>query len=247
MRFGLVIIGDEILSGKRKDKHFESAVGILARRGLSVSVARYLPDDPDILTATFRRTLEEDLSIFSFGGIGATPDDHTRQCVARAAGVDLAIHEDAKREIEGQFGPDAYPHRINMGMFPIGSRIIPNSFNRIPGFSFSNHHFLPGFPSMAWSMMEWVLDNEYQHVQNFKPDIERSILVIDAPESELIPVMESCIQSYAECKVFSLPTITEDRKRRVELGVRGPSDLADKAIETIKQEIEALGFVWKDL
>ena len=149
LRIGLLIIGDEILSGKRQDRHFPKAIEIARSRGLSVSWSLYLPDEPQTITDVLVSTMARDDVVFSFGGIGATPDDHTRQCAARAAGVELAIHPDAKREIEAQFGTEAYPRRIEMGVFPVGSRIIPNAYNRIPGFSMGRHHFLPGTTRVA--------------------------------------------------------------------------------------------------
>ena len=247
MNIGLVIIGDEILSGRRKDRHLEKSIEILHARGLQVTWVNYLPDSPELLTRTFTRTLSSNDVIFSFGGIGATPDDYTRQSVADALAVDVIVHPEAKLEIESQFGKDAYPNRIKMGMFPKGSRIIPNAFNRIPGFSIQRHHFLPGFPSMAWSMMEWGLDHEYadQHVQD--RDIERSILILDVPESTLIPLMDECLELFSGCKVFSLPTITADRQRRVELGVKGNQGVVDLAFAHIKNLVSQLDCKWEEL
>ena len=90
--FGLIVIGDEILSGKRQDKHFAKIAEMLGARGLRLSWVEYLGDDRDRLTATFKRTMAAGDVVFSCGGIGATPDDHTRQCAARALGVELALH-----------------------------------------------------------------------------------------------------------------------------------------------------------
>ena len=247
MNIGLVIIGDEILSGRRKDRHLEKSIEILHARGLKVAWVNYMPDSPELLTQTFQRTLSSSDVIFSFGGIGATPDDYTRQSVADALAVDVIVHPEAKKEIEIQFGEDAYPNRIKMGMFPEGSRIIPNAFNRIPGFSVERHHFLPGFPSMAWSMMEWVLDHDYadQHVKD--RDIERSILIFDVPESTLIPLMTECLDLFSGCKVFSLPTITADKKRRVELGVKGNECVVNLAFEHLKKMVSRLDCKWEEL
>ncbi len=247
MNIGLVIIGDEILSGRRKDRHLEKSIEILHARGLKVEWTTYLPDSPELLQKTFERTLGSGDTIFSFGGIGATPDDYTRQSVADALAVDVVIHPDAKQEIENQFGGDAYPNRIKMGMFPEGSRIIPNQFNRIPGFSIKQHHFLPGFPSMAWSMMEWVLDNEYAVHHVADRDIERSILIFDVPESSLIPLMDECLNKYPGCKVFSLPTLTAERLRRVELGVKGRREVVDAAFVHLKKTVNQLDCEWTEL
>ena len=243
INFGCLIIGDEILSGKRQDRHFPKAIEITAARGLSISWSMYLPDDPQVITDVLSSTMARPDVVFCFGGIGATPDDHTRQCAARAAGVALELHPDAKREIEAQFGKEAYPRRIEMGVFPAGARIIPNAYNRIPGFSIGRHHFLPGFPSMAWTMMEWVLDSEYLDQHRDVPPVDIAIVVHDAPESQLIDLMNECLARFPACKVFSLPTLTAEG-RRIELGVRADPDQAALALELLKQGVTDLGFDW---
>jgi molybdopterin-biosynthesis enzyme MoeA-like protein len=245
LRFGVIIIGDEILSGKRQDKHFPKAIDILRQRGLGLSWGQYLPDEPETITETLKRTLADQEVVFSFGGIGATPDDHTRQCAARAAGVELALHPDAKREIEARFGAEAYPKRIEMGVFPVGSRIIPNPYNRVPGFSFRRHHFLPGFPEMAWPMMEWVLDNEYREFHRADPPVEVAIVVRDAGESQLIDLMNACIVRFPDLKLFSLPSFTPGG-RRIELGVKGEAQRANEGLEFLKQGVSKLGFAWDE-
>ena len=86
--FGAFIIGDELV-GKREDKHLSFLIAALAKRGLRLSWAQYLGDDPARLTEALRRSFASSDVVFSFGGIGATPDDHTRQCAAAALGVTL--------------------------------------------------------------------------------------------------------------------------------------------------------------
>ena len=174
--FGLIIVGDEILSGKRADKHMPKVIELLSARGLSLAYADYVGDNPDRITATLQRAFASADVVFSCGGIGATPDDHTRQCAARALGRDLSLHpeaealirermQDVAREQGVPYEPDRSDnvHRLNMGMFPAGARIIPNPYNKIPGFSCDGPgggvvHFVPGFPVMAWPMIEWVLE-----------------------------------------------------------------------------------------
>src|SRR6266568_3136889 len=99
---GLVIVGDEILSGKRADKHMPKVIELLAARGLQLGWAEYVGDAPDRITATLKRAFESGDIVFSCGGIGATPDDHTRQCAADAAGVELALHPDAEAAIRSR-------------------------------------------------------------------------------------------------------------------------------------------------
>ena len=121
MPFGALIIGDEIMRGKRQDKHMAQLIAILRSRGLTLAWCQYLGDDPELITATLRRTLAGPDIVFSFGGIGATPDDHTRACAAAAAGVDLLLHPEAEAEIRGRFGADTTPNRLKMGEFPRGA------------------------------------------------------------------------------------------------------------------------------
>jgi molybdopterin-biosynthesis enzyme MoeA-like protein len=241
--FGALIIGDEILSGKRQDKHFPKIIEILKARGLSLGWSMYLPDEPEVITAVLSSTMARDDIVFCFGGIGATPDDHTRQCAAKATGVELALHPDARREIEARFGAEAYPKRIEMGVFPLGSRIVPNPYNRVPGFSYACHHFFPGFPEMAWPMMEWVLDNEYPHLHNQQPPVDVAIVVKDAGESQLIDLMNACIARYPGVKLFSLPSFTP-AGRRIELGVKGEAKIANEALAFLQKGVSALGFAW---
>jgi len=243
-RCGLLIIGDEILSGKRQDKHFPKAIEILKARGLGPSWAMYLPDERDTITAVLTSTMARPEVVFCFGGIGATPDDHTRQAAAIAAGVALALHPDAKREIEERFGAEAYPKRIEMGVFPVGSRIIPNPYNRVPGFSYRRHHFMPGFPEMAWPMMAWLLDKEYRDFHRSRPPVDLAIVVTEAGESQLIDLMNACVARFPGLKVFSLPSFTPTG-RRIELGVRGEERLAKEALEFLRHGVSALGFPWE--
>ncbi|HEV8261005.1 MAG TPA: molybdopterin-binding protein [Burkholderiales bacterium] len=242
--FGALIIGDEILSGKRQDKHFPKIIEILKARGLGLGWSMYLPDEPAVIAAVLSSTMGREDIVFCFGGIGATPDDHTRQCAAKAAGVELALHPDAKREIETRFGAEAYPKRIEMGVFPVGSRIVPNPYNRVAGFSYARHHFFPGFPEMAWPMMEWVLDNEYPHLHNQQPPVDVAIVVKDAGESQLIDLMNACIARYPGVKLFSLPSFTP-AGRRIELGVKGEAKLANAALAFLQKGVSALSFAWE--
>jgi len=244
--FGAFIIGDELLVGKRQDKHLPFLIEALAKRGLRLSWAHYLGDDPELVTQALARTFSSSDVVFSFGGIGATPDDHTRQCAAAALGVRLKLHPEAEREIRARFGADVTPARLEMGVFPEGAAIIPNPFNRIPGFSFQGHHFVPGFPQMAWPMVEWVLDTKYKALFDRDKWSEASILVYEAGESQLIPAMEAVGRDFPGVKVFSLPSMGDDGTRRhVELGVRGDPSQVPSAIDALRHLVSQAGFPFK--
>ena len=244
--FGAFIIGDEILVGKRQDKHLAFLIEALAKRGLRLSWAQYLGDDPARLTAVLRVSLAGEGVVFSFGGIGATPDDHTRQAAAAALGVRLRLHPEAEREIRGRFGGDATPQRLMMGEFPEGATIVPNPVNRIPGFALKDHHFLPGFPQMAWPMVEWILDSKYRQLFDRDRWSEASMLVFEAGESQLIAAMEETEKQFPGIKVFSLPSMGDDGSRRhVELGVRGDPAKVQPAMETLRRLVSESGFPYQ--
>ncbi|MBE0619775.1 MAG: competence/damage-inducible protein A [Burkholderiales bacterium] len=246
MPFGAIIIGDELMRGKRQDKHMAQLIFILRSRGLALAWCEYIGDDPELITATLKRTLAGPDIVFSFGGIGATPDDYTRACAAAAAGVDLVLHPEAEAEIRGRFGADTTPNRLKMGEFPRGAATIPNDYNRIRGFSLGEHHFVPGFPIMAWPMVEWVLDNRYAHLFHRVAETEASIMVYDSAESTLTPLMEAVEAKYRGLKVFSLPSVGEGgRRRHIELGVRGAPEEVPAALEELKRGVSDTGGNWE--
>ena len=245
--FGAFVFGDEILVGKRQDKHFPWLIEALGKRGLRLAWCEHLGDEPARVALALKRSFAGDDVVFCFGGIGATPDDHTRQCAAEALGVELALHPDAEAEIRGRFGAETNPQRLKMGEFPVGSRIIPNPFNRIPGFSVRDHHFVPGFPQMAWPMLEWVLDTKYAHLVDRDRWQEASIVVLEAPESELVAVMETVGGRFAGVKVFSLPSMSDDgRRRHVELGVRGDPSQVSEAMSLLCAAVREAGYVFRE-
>ena len=257
-RFGLIIIGDEILSGKRADKHLPKFIEILAARGLSLAWAEYLGDDPQRITESLRRALASGDVVFSCGGIGATPDDHTRQCAGQALERPLVLHPEAERLIRERMQdvareqgvayepnrPDNV-HRLNMGMFPEGAQIIPNPYNKIPGFfcdgvsQETGVYFLPGFPVMAWPMAEWVLDTHYASHFRTAVHLEKSLILFGAMEATLTPLMERIEAAHPRIKVFSLPSVDHPQwGRHIELGVKGEPLAVELAYADLKQGLQ---------
>lgn len=242
--FGAYIIGDEILSGKRQDAHLAKVVSLLGERGLQLSWVHFLGDVPAQITTLLKQSMARGDIALSFGGIGATPDDLTRQCAADAAGVSIVRHPGAVANIEAQYGEGAYPKRVLMADFPNGADLIPNPVNRVAGFSINEHYFVPGFPEMGHPMAEWVLDTHYQHLFNQTDYVEKSIVVTEAGESDLIDLMNSMLKQYPGLKVFSLPK--SNQRRTTELGMKGPTALVETAMITLKTGVDALGFPWSD-
>lgn len=273
MAFGVIIIGDEILSGRRIDKHLPKVIELLTARGLALDWAEYIGDDRARITATLKRTFASGDIVFSTGGIGATPDDHTRQCAAEALGTPLELHPEAAelirariREMHGAVSgsgsgsPGAAGtslpldlntpenlHRLNMGVFPRGASIIPNGYNKIPGFSVDDHHFVPGFPVMAWPMIEWVLDTKYAHLHHAVAHAERSLYVFELMESTLTPLMEKIEADFPGVRVFSLPSVGDAERggvfarRHIDLGVKGEPEAVAAAFVKLREGVHLLG------
>lgn len=246
--FGAIIIGDEIIRGKRQDKHFARLLEVLGTRGLRLSWSLVIADERPRLTELLRHTLASRDVVFSFGGIGITPDDHTRQSVAAAANVPLQLHPDAEREIRTRCleqNTELTPERLQLGEFPAGSRIVPNPVNRMPGFSFADHHFYPGFPQMAWPMLEWTLETYYRADFHAVAEAEQAVLVREGLESVLLSLMRDIEEKYRGVRVFSLPFLGDaTRRRHIELGVRGEPAQVAAAMTDIREGVEKLGYAW---
>ena len=265
-RFGLIVIGDEILSGRRQDKHMATLIDLLNKRDLSLAWAKYVADDPEQITATLKESFASGDVVFSTGGIGATPDDHTRQCAALALGTKTELHPSAQELIAGRIQSMAEgdpiksdlntpenQHRFKMGEFPIGSEIIPNPYNQIPGFRIKEHHFVPGFPVMAAPMMAWCLDTYYKDLFHQENKVEKSFIVPKGIESTLTPLMENIEANFPGVKVFSLPSVGDASKdgvyaqRHIELGIKGNANLLDSAWIALRTGTQALGYEIHDI
>ena len=254
MQVGLIIVGDEILSGKRRDSHLARFIELLSERGMQLAWAQYLGDDRDMLTARLREAFASGDLVVSCGGIGATPDDHTRQAAAAALGRPMALHPQAReliwqriQQMAADQGktvtadePDSL-RRFEMGVFPEGAGIIPNPYNQIPGFHVDHVHFVPGFPVMAHPMMAWVLDR-YPQLHRQVDVIERSLIVQGAMEASLTPLMEAVQAQFPGIKVFSLPSVDHPQWGRcIELGVKGDAERLAAAYDALKEGVVQFG------
>ena len=257
--FGLIIVGDEILSGKRLDKHMTKVIELLSARGLSLSQVEIVGDSPKRITKMLEVAFNTPGVYFSCGGIGATPDDHTRQCAAQALGHELKLHPEAEvlirqrmmdlaKESGNAYVPD-HPdniHRLNMGVFPKGAELIHNPYNKIPGFTSvgprGTVHFVPGFPVMAWPMIEWVLDNKYKQFHQLSNTAELSLIVYGAMEAALTPHMMGIEASFPGIKVFSLRSVDHPvHGKHIELGVKGSKPIVEEAYVALKQRMIDFG------
>ena len=251
--FNLIIIGDEILHGSRQDKHFAFFKSLLESRGLKLNQVQYLPDEPDLLVKQLRRSFSDGLPTFVTGGIGSTPDDHTRQAAAAALDLPVVRHREASKFIEAvtlkrgePLDAPEHAQRLKMADFPAGAVLVPNPFNNIAGFSIREHYFFPGFPVMAHPMAEWVLDTERG---------SRSVYVFGQPESRVAPIMEYVERNYPGVRSYSLPSVGWQNadgtavKPHIEFGIKAEGGACrdlNKAWDEVLQRLRELDAELKD-
>jgi len=206
-RFFTLIIGTEILNRRREDAHFDFVSKALAKKGHKLSGSFVIEDDPELIIQTIKFIASQPNSIlFSFGGIGSTPDDHTRKCASIALrNGDFMVHKEAKKIIEDKLGKDAYPHPIKMAELPKGARLLDNPVNKMPAFSLDERYFfMPGFPQMSHPMIVKILDKLIQH----KKEIYRYTLSAKCKENIFIETMENMPKGV---EFSSLPKLIDNK------------------------------------
>ncbi|HEY5763206.1 MAG TPA: competence/damage-inducible protein A, partial [Rhodocyclaceae bacterium] len=150
-------------------------------------------------------------------------------------------------EMKSRFAGDVSTEHLQLVTFPAGAVMIPNPFNRIAGFSLGDQHFVPGFPQMAWPMIEWVLETRYAGWFNLSPRVERAIWAHgpNAYESYLLELMERVVRDYPDLRLFSLPSMGEGGQRRhLEIGVEGAPARVEAAMAAIIAGVERRGVAW---
>jgi len=219
MNFYIVIIGTEILNARREDKHFKFAQQELAKYGHEVYATFVIKDDVELMKRTYNMIKEDEKAvIFSFGGIGSTPDDLTRAVVADVfTNAPLKTNEQFKKDIINRFGDAAYPHRIHMAELPQGAELLFNPVNNMSGFSLEKRFFfVPGFPSMSHPMIADVIRKYFSHA---KQKVRKTLLA-DTSEETLIDVMQTLPKTV---ELSSLPMFI-DGKPKVELSLSGENE-----------------------
>jgi molybdopterin-biosynthesis enzyme MoeA-like protein len=209
-----VIIGSEILNGRRVDKHFDFVKNALDKRGYTLHCVEIIKDDEALIKSSFERVRADEKSkMFCFGGIGSTPDDLTRAIAAAVfRGTPLIRHTRFEKDIIEYFGERAYPNRIHMAELPEGAELLKNPVNNMSGFYLDERYFfMPGFPEMAHPMVEEVIE---RFLPQNRP-LYRKTLLAYCSEERLITIMK-LIPDDVECS--SLPMFV-NKKANVEMSV----------------------------
>ena len=216
MNFYAVIIGSEILNNTRKDKHFDFIRDELAKYGHELFASFIIKDDVELIKQTYELVKRDKKSIlFSFGGIGSTPDDLTRAISADVfTSEPLETNQKFKQDIIDRFGDDAYPHRVHMADIPVKSKLIQNPVNNMSAFYLENRFFfVPGFPSMAHPMLKNIIKEKFSKSKKKY----KLALIAQTSENTLIGLMKELPN---DIELSSLPMINNNIAS-VELSLRG--------------------------
>lgn len=241
--FGLIIVGDEVLSGRCQDVHLKQTIELLKpykqRLAWSYCVGDDLAPLTEALKTSHANAQKTNGVVFVTGGIGATPDDRTRQAAADAFGVGLTPHPKGVQLLEEKHKEPLNEHRTRLISFPEGANIIPNPINHVPGFSMHNHFFVPGFPKMAKPMFEWVMATYFKERT---PSLaqEKGIRVFGISEGDIAPIMTELDSMFTQTSSFSLPS-TQTGEHYVDVGVKSiNTQQLQASFEHLKKAIEAL-------
>lgn len=241
--FYSVIIGTELLNGRREDSHFTFLRDTLMRRGWEYKANFVVKDDVTLLENVYKLVQRDPKAVmFSFGGIGSTPDDFTREVAANAfTGKGTVRHKKAEKIILERLGDRAYPHPIRMADLPEGAELIDNPINKMPGFQLQNRFFfVPGFPQMAHPMIDEVLDRLYpKNLPKYSCNF-----IVEASEAMLIDIME---QLPDDLELSCLPAF-DGEKRTAEIYLADIDEAKlRKWCRFFKEELHKIGLKFKEI
>lgn len=237
IHFYALIIGSEILNGRREDKHFFFIKNELEKRGYSLYASFIVKDCPTLLENIFALIKNDPHSVmFSFGGIGSTPDDLTRAIASDVFTCKPPVrHKQFESDIIERFGDEAYPHRILMSDLPENSQLLRNPVNNMSGFYLQERYFfVPGFPNMAHPMIKEALERFYPELTCKE---ERLSLLAQTSENTLISIMQEVDE---DIELSSLPMFV-DGVAKVEISLAGKDTLK------LKQNFELFTLELKQL
>jgi len=218
INFYILIIGTEILNRRRVDKHFDFVASTLAPYGHKLKGSFVIEDDPELIVETIKFLASKEHSvIFSFGGIGSTPDDYTRLCASKAlSDGKLYTHEEAKNIIIETRGENLNPYSLMMAQLPKNAILLKEPYPHVPAFYLEERFFfMAGFPHMSHPFVAWIVETFFATKQAYFTQVFSA----KAKESEFIDIMEQLPQSI---DLSSLPRYDESSQSwRVTIHLKG--------------------------
>lgn len=231
----VLIIGNEILSGKTQDTNLQFLGSELARMGIALTEARVLRDDKAAIVATVNECRARYTYVFTTGGIGPTHDDITADCIAEAFGRELILHPEARERLRRR-GLELNAARLKMAHVPEGASLIDNPLSGAPGFCVENVFVMAGIPAVARGMFSTLGGQLTGGV----PIHSRNVDVF-VPEGDLAAPLEGIDREYPHVEIGSYPFFRE-RRYGANLVVRGTDeDLVEEVLQEVIAAMERLG------
>lgn len=226
----ILVIGDEILSGRTHEGNAHYLAGVLAATGIDLREIRIVADDQDAIVTAIR-ALDRSLGgaydyLFTSGGIGPTHDDITADAVAMAHGTGIEVNPEARAAMEERYariGLEMTENRLRMARIPIGARLIVNKVSAAPGFSIGNTHVLAGVPNVFRSMVEALLPT----LAAGRPQVSESVEVRRG-ESDVAEGLKEIAEAWPDLSLGSYP-FSDPQGWATNLVVRGldPARVSD--------------------
>jgi len=229
----MLVIGDEILSGRTRDANMHHLAGVLSERGIDLKEARVVSDDPDAIVAAVQALSGAYQHVFTSGGIGPTHDDITADCVAQAFGRPIDVRDDARALLQAHYdrsGQELNAARLRMARIPDGADLIDNPVSTAPGFIIENVHVMAGVPAVFRAMVDSVMPS----LTGGAPLVSQTLRV-DRPEGDIAGPLGQVADSYPALSIGCYPFV-KDGVFGANVVVRG-TDPAE--VETAVARLEA--------
>lgn len=231
----MIVIGDEILSGRTRDANMHHLAGQLADAGIDLKEVRMVADEHRSIVSAVNDLRDSYAMVFTSGGIGPTHDDITADAIAAAFGRSIGVRDDAKRVL-GEFceanGLEVTEARLRMARIPDGAELIPNGVSGAPGFSVGNVHVLAGVPAIFRSMLNELVER----LPKGRPLVSRTVRV-NRPESEIAERLKELVGRYAQLSFGSYP-FRENGKSGASIVVRGEdAEAVDRAEAELRESM----------
>jgi len=214
----MLVIGDEILSGRTRDSNMHHLAGKLSEKGVDLREVRMVPDEHEVIVEAVRALSGGHDHVFTSGGIGPTHDDITADCIAAAFGASIDVRDDARAILAAHYaraGTELNEARLRMARIPEGAALIDNPVSAAPGFSLQNVHVMAGVPSVFQAMVESVLPG----LTGGAALISKTMR-IDRGEGDIAGPLGALAQAYPDLSMGSYP-FQKDGKYGAHIVIRG--------------------------
>jgi len=230
----MLVIGDEILSGRTRDANMYHLAGQLTEQGIDLKEVRVVSDDPKAIIAAVQSLSDSYTHVFTSGGTGPTHDDITADCIAKAFGVHINVRDDARAILQAHYDAQKQPlneARLRMARIPVGASLIDNPVSKAPGFTLKNVHVMAGVPSIFQAMTASVLPS----LTGGQPLISQTYR-IERGEGDIAAPLGALAEAFPELSIGCYP-FQKDGLFGANVVIRGTdSGMLDQAMAQLKAE-----------